>query len=71
MNLAATTAGMLAGISSSHIERLSREQRDELRQELLRVYRIIEGGQIVDEAREATAPKAGVLGALESGERAL
>ena len=71
MNLAATTTGMLAGISSSHIERLSPADRAELLKELVRVYRIIEGDQIVDDARRETAPKAGVLGALESGERAL
>jgi hypothetical protein len=81
MELATTATALLAGIGPSHLSRLKPADRAELRKELIRVYRIIEGDQIVADAAAAASalarreqkpqPKSGVLLCLNQGERSL
>jgi hypothetical protein len=59
---------MLAAVGRRDVEAISAGERQLLSAELQRVYRIVEGERIVDDARKATAP-AGVLGRLKRGER--
>jgi hypothetical protein len=61
---------MLAAVGLHDVEVMSAGERQRLSAELQRVYRIVEGERVVDDARKATAP-AGVLDRLKRGERSL
>ncbi|HWE15975.1 MAG TPA: hypothetical protein VG758_02150 [Hyphomicrobiaceae bacterium] len=58
MSLARTLAKLLSGVTSQKARAMRPGERQSLSDELRRVYRIIEGDRIVDEARKATAPEA-------------
>ena len=60
----------LADLTTDQVQTMPAGARKRLSEECRRIYRIIEGDKIMREAREATAPKDGVLALLRAGERA-
>jgi hypothetical protein len=72
MTLTATCTNLLTGITERQIRAMTPHERRLLSDQLIRVYRMIEGERIMAEAREATAPqkspspREGVLAQLAS-----
>jgi hypothetical protein len=60
----------LADLTREQVLEMPTEACKRLSEECQRVYRIIETERIVADARDATAPKSGVLYDLGNGERA-
>jgi hypothetical protein len=58
MSLARTLTKLLTGITPQKARAMRPGERQSLSNELRRVYRIVEGDRIIDEARKATAPEA-------------
>jgi hypothetical protein len=59
MSLARTLTKLLTGITPQKARAMRPGERQALSNELRRVYRIIEGERIVEDARKATAPRTG------------
>jgi hypothetical protein len=57
MSLARTVTKLLTGITPQKARAMRPGERQALSNELRRVYRIIEGDRIVEDARKATAPR--------------
>jgi hypothetical protein len=68
---AAEITESLSRLTEEQMQDLAPEERQALADELRRVYRIIEGDRILNEARKATAPMGGVIDRLNRGERSL
>jgi hypothetical protein len=58
MSLARTVTKLLTGITPQKARAMRPGERKSLSNELRRVYRIIEGDRIVEDARKAIAPEA-------------
>jgi hypothetical protein len=58
MSLARTVTKLLTGITPQKARAMRSGERQALSNQLRRVYRIVEGDRIIDEARKATAPRA-------------
>jgi hypothetical protein len=71
MSLATTITNLLTGMTLEKLRAMERADRQALADQLRRVYGIIEGDRIVEDAREATALREGVLRRLADGERSL
>jgi hypothetical protein len=67
MALAHTVTSLLTSLTESQIRAMSAADRQLLSDQLQRVYRIIEGDRILEDARDATASRAGVLHELRDG----
>jgi hypothetical protein len=65
MNLAHRVAALLTSLTRGQVAAMSPADRQQLGNECCRVLTMIE-----DEARDATAPKAGALTLLKRGDRA-
>jgi hypothetical protein len=71
MSLARTVTNLLTSLTPEKVRAMEPVDRQALSDQLRRVYGIIEGNRIVEEAREATAPREGILRRLADGERSL
>jgi hypothetical protein len=71
MSLATTITNLLTGMTLEKLRAMEPVDRQALADQLRRVYGIIEGDRIVEDAREATAPREGILRRLADGERSL
>jgi hypothetical protein len=60
MSLARTVTRLLTGMTEGRVRATAPRERQALCIQLQRVYRLIEGDRIVEEARRAAAPRPGV-----------
>jgi hypothetical protein len=57
MALAHRLTTLMTSLTDGQIKAMSEAEKQALSNECVRIYRIIEGGRIMDDARAATAPK--------------